>query len=137
MSVQKVNGKAGSASYGGTTLSVTKWRAKVTRELADSTDSSNYDATTNMVHKSQIPATLQCEGTVEGFFDLNSTQAAIIAQLYSGNAAVNLVLGITSSVNFGHGLVDIGDFECDLTIGAENVKWSATFKSNGVWTMGS
>jgi hypothetical protein len=136
MPVLKVSGKAGTLSYNATTLSITKWSGKINRELADSTDTADYDATTDMVHKEQIPVTLQLEVSVEGYFDKNSTQTALIADLFSGNAARAVILKIDASTTFGHGNCDVSDLECHLAPN-EMVGFTCTLKSNGKWTMGA
>ena len=135
-SVQKVTGKAGAFTYNGTKLSITKYTAKVERELVDSTGSDNYDAATDLIHKAQLPVSIQVTADVEGQFDLNSTDASVIATLYSGATAIPVILGINAAVVLGHGNFDISDFECDVPID-DMVTWKATIKSNGVFTHGS
>lgn len=136
MPVQKVAGKAGSFKYAGVILSMKKWTAKVTRDLADTTDSDDYDAGTDMLYKSQVPVALQVEANIEGFFDLNSTDATIVTSLYSAATKVAVVLGINASVTFGHGPFDLSDFEVDAPID-DVVTWKATAKSNGLFVRGS
>lgn len=134
----KITGKAGSFSYATNVLTITKWEAKVNRGLADSTGSDNYDATTDMVHMSQLPATLQTEFTVEGRFDTSTTQSQLIVSLYAGTAAVAAIFKISAAVTFGHGTVDISDFSVTNEItGTDAVSWTCTAKTNGVFTMGS
>lgn len=123
-------------TLGGVNIAITKHTPKPTRECADDTDSTNYDAASGIVHTSQTPVKTSTELTVEGRFRLSTTMSAVVALAYSGAAAVPVVLGIATGVIFGHGLFDLTDFSADFTIG-DIVTWSATLKSNGVFTPGS
>jgi predicted secreted protein len=136
MPVQKVAGKAGSFTYNSQALNFSKWTGKVNRDLADSTDSVDYDPVTDMLYKSQIPIAVQVEIDAEGYLDLNSTNTVLLTPLFSGTAAVQTSLKITPTTIFGSGLMDIGNFQLETPI--DNiVKWSCSFKSNGKFTLGS
>jgi hypothetical protein len=136
MPVSKIAGKGGSFSYNGTVIPFKKWSGKVTRKLADTTDSADYDVSSNMIHESQVPVSLTQEVTIEGNVDLNTTEAQIITQLYSGAAAVATILKHTPAVVYGHGNFDLSDFTCDQPVD-DTVTFSATLKSNGVFVHGS
>jgi hypothetical protein len=133
MPVQKVAGKAGSLTYNSQTLNFSKWTAKVNRELADSTDSNDYDAVTDMLWKSQIPISNQIEVDVEGNFDLNSTDTTLLTPLFSGTAAVPVILKITPTHTFGHGNFDLGNFEVEVPVDGL-VKWKGTMRSSSIFT---
>lgn len=136
MAKQNVTGKASGFTFKSIKLPVTKYSQKVTRKLVDNTDSENYDAPTDMLHDAQIPVRLGTEISAEGYFDKNSTNARIIAELYSGNAAGALILGLDAGTLLGHGNADIQDFNCDVPVD-DMVKWTGTLKINGVWTPGA
>lgn len=134
----KVAGIAASFTYNGVAVYITKASPKFTREMADSTDSGNYDATSQMIHKEQLPVSLQTELAVEGMFRTSGTgptTSTLLAQLYSGNAAVTATVKIDGSNQLITGKWDITDFEAELSID-NTVTWKATFKSNGTMTIG-
>src|ERR1051326_3422363 len=107
MSVAKLTGKAGSFTLNTHVLSFTVMNSKVNRELADTTDSANYDSTTDLVWPAQIPVSEAIELSVEGNFDLNSTDAQLIALLMAGGAAVPVIINLSASVVLGHGNFDL------------------------------
>lgn len=131
-----LTGKAGSFVFNGTTVPFKSLKPKTTREYADNTDSSNYDPTTDLIHKSQQKTTTQTEVTVEGLFDLNTTPTSLIAALYSGADAVPCSFNLSPTRVYGHGNFDLTDFECEAPID-DDVKWTATLKSNGIFTLNS
>jgi hypothetical protein len=132
----KLTGKASSLTYGGTTLPITKHTPSVTRTLADTTDSTDYDPTTNMLWESQIPVKLAQTLKVEGKYNTSTIPSTIIADLYSGNAAAAIVWTLKSGVVAGHGNYDISDFETSAPVN-DTVTYSCTAKLNGVFTAGS
>lgn len=136
MAEQRLTGKASYFQINGTRIPITSAKPKHNRELADSTDSSNYDAATDMIHKSQLPVTLQTELSIEGKFRKDTTNAQLISQLYSGVAALPVELGLDSGTIYGHGNFDLSDFECDDPID-DTVTYTCSMKSNGVFTPGS
>jgi len=136
MAVSKLTGKSSYFKYNGVTISITKYSAKSARDMADSTDSSNYDAASDLVYHAQLPVSIRLDLDVEGRFDLNSTNANLIASLYSNATAVPVQLGLNAGTLYGHGNFDIMDFTCDVPV-MDVVTWRATFRSNGVFTPGS
>jgi hypothetical protein len=132
----RIVGKAGSITISGTNLAFNKWSPKVTRNMGDTTDSADYDPTSDLIHKSQRAASVQTELTVEGKWDLNTTTAGIIAMLYNGAGAVPVVLKLDATTVYGHGNFDITDFSSDHPV-EDTVTWSATLKSNGIFTPGA
>lgn len=138
MAKVNVSGKSGSFVYSGTTIPFKSVKPKTSRDFADTTDSGNYDQTTDLVHKSQIVVTTQTEVPVEGVFDLTTTPSSLIAALYNATAAVPCSFVYTSGHTYGHGNFDLIDFEATyVSDQAEPVKWTATLRSNGVFTYGS
>lgn len=132
----KLTGKASSFLFNGTSIPISKYSPKSTRKLADTTDSANYDAGTDLIHNSQLPASIQMELSVEGKFSKSKTNAALITQLYSGATAVPTILNLDAGTIYGHGNFDMGDFSADVPV-EDTVSWTATFRSNGVFTPGS
>jgi hypothetical protein len=137
MPVQKVSGRAGKFTYNSVVISIKSWKGKVTRELADSTDSSNYDPTSDMLWKAQIPSSVQVEVDIEAYYDLNSTQTSFASQIGTSAGPVAAILGLDATNVFGHGNFDLSDIEVDEEIVDENVSFTATMRSNGVFTFGS
>lgn len=134
----KVTGVAATFVYNGVSVYITKASPKFTREMADSTDSGNYDATSQMIHKEQLPVSLQTELSVEGMYRTGGTgptTSTLLAQLYSGNAAVTGTVKIDGSNQLITGKWDITDFEADVPID-NAVTFKATLKSNGTMTIG-
>lgn len=132
----KVSGKAQALSFAGTLLNVTKVTDKTTRKMGDTTDSTNYDAASDMLWQGQIPIKLSKELSVEGWYDLTITPATLIAQLYTGNAPVALIQKINATTTEGHGQFDLSDFETAKPID-DIVAFTGTLMSNGVYTSGS
>lgn len=135
---QKITGKGGGLSYKGAVLAIRKWSANVDKGYADSTDSSDYDPVSELVHKEQLAGTIQTEFDVEGVWDLLTTDASIVAELYSANEAGAAVFNLTPTVVYGSGKCDITNFKTDIvTNEATTVTWTATLKTNGIFTHGS
>lgn len=129
----KLSGKASYFQFKGTRLTITKYSAKVSRDLVDTTDSDDYDAASDMVYPSQLAVKVGTEVSVEGNFKKSQTPAKLVAELYAGNAAGAAVLGLDAGALLGHGNFDLKDFECEVPI-TETVTWKGTLVSNGVFT---
>lgn len=132
----KLTGKASYFIYGGTTFCITKYSTKVTRALADTTDSCDYSSSIDLVNMSQIPVSVTQELTVEGNFHLSQTTQGLLTSIYSGANAIPVTLGLNAGVLLGTGNFDISDFSCDVPV-VDTCKFTATFKSNGAFTPGS
>jgi len=130
-------GKASTWSWNGTVVPITSWKIKGNRECPDISDSSNYDATTDLLWKAQIAASMQLEGTIEGYFDDATTDSVILSLLFSGAAAQAVIFKLKSALTFGHGNFDMTDFDVDAEVVDEPVKFTCTIKSNGVFTHGA
>ena len=128
-------GRHGHITVDATELPITKWSAKLTRELADATDSNNYNPDDGQTWKSQQPGVIGIEGTIEGNFDLDSTADLIIAK-FKVDAAFPCVLGLTRTTNLCTGNFDFNDTDISLEVpGSSMVTWTTTFKSSGVLTL--
>jgi hypothetical protein len=135
MARNTITGRKGNVKVGSNVLPITGWTAKGTKELADATDSANFDATSGQLWKSQAPGAVAMEGTIEGNFDLNSTDASVI-QLLKQDPPVQILFGLTDTVNYAQGSFDLSDVETKLTVpGGTMVTYSGNFKSNGPVTI--
>jgi len=132
----KLTGKASYVLLNNTQIPITKYSPKVTRTLADSTDSTDYDATIDMINMSQLPVTLSQELSVEGKWNLANTNQALLTMCYSGITAVPVVLGLNAGALFGSGLFDMSDFSADSPIN-DTITFTCTLRSNGKFTPGS
>jgi|GEM_PF-2895922 len=132
----KLTGKAQSLVIGGSTLPITKVTATTTRTLAEATDSTDYDAASDMLWESQIPVKLSQELKVEGRYNTATIPTAVVATLYSGAAAGTITWTLKTGVVYGHGLYDISDFEASAPVD-DIVTYSLTAKLNGPFTTGS
>lgn len=129
----KRSGKASSLTWKGTALTITKYTPTTTRTLADATASDDYDATSNMLWETQIPVKLAQELKIEGKYNVVTTPSTVIADLYTGNAAAAVVLGIDAGTLLGHGNYDISSFEAGVPID-DIVTYTCTAKLNGIFT---
>lgn len=133
---QRLTGKASYVSIAGTKFGTKKITPKTTRKLADSTDSTDYDSGTDLLWPTQLAVMAPVELSVEGNYNLTTTPAQLIANLYSGVAAVAVVIALNATTIYGHGNFDISDFQTDAPVD-DIVTFSCTMKSNGVFTSGS
>ena len=126
-----MTGKAGNMTWNGTAIPITSAKPKVAKAMADSTDSSNYDAGTQQLYKAQLPGDWQMTLAVEGFFDRTITPTTVLAALVS-NATVEAVVKIDGSTTFVDCFFDVSDFDMDITVpGAVMVGYTCTMMSNG------
>jgi hypothetical protein len=132
----KITGKGQFLTLNGTRVNVTKITPKVDRKMADTTDSANYDATSDMLQQSQVAVKVGTTLAVEGWFYDNATNAALVTYVYSGGGPVPVVANISATVIFGHGNFDITSFECDQPID-DTVGVKFELMSSGVFTPGS
>lgn len=132
----KLAGKAGTIEVNGTFIAFKTIKPKTSIDLADSTDSSNYDVTSNLVHKSQIACTTQLELSIEGFFDLNSTASVLLTKAYVAGNSFPVIINLNATAVYGHGNFDISDFEASIDVN-DMVTFTCTLKSNGIFIQGS
>src|SRR5690242_19041017 len=98
MAAGSKTGRAGYATINSVVIPITKWTVKGTKELADSTDSSNWDTASAELYKSQLPGALALEGTLEGYWDSNTTGTGVIAKL-KADAPLPITLQYDRSTN--------------------------------------
>lgn len=136
MPAEKLAGKASYLSLNGTRIPIKRYVPKTTRKLADTTDSDNYDATADLLFKSQVPVMASMDLTVDGNFDLNTTPQTIIALLFSGTKAVPVVLGLDAGTLYGHGNFDIADFTTTVPVD-DTVTYGCSLHLNGTFYPGA
>lgn len=133
----RLTGKASYFTFNGVNIPFTKLTPKVTRKLADSTDSSDYNGTQDMIATTQIPAAYTVEGTMEGRFRLSVIPSTILAGLFTSVTQLPIVIGLNASPTvWGHGLCDISNFQTDIPVD-DIVTWTCDVKSWGVFTPNS
>lgn len=136
MAVQKTTGRSGSATIRGQVISITKWEAKSSKNLADATASDNYDSTSGQLWQSQAVGAIGMEVTIEGNFDLAGTTDAQFVQWLKMDPPADVLLYITPTVRYCEGLFDMSDVSVSLSVpGGTMVTYSATLKSNGAITL--
>jgi predicted secreted protein len=130
--MSKLTGKLASLTLDSQVVRITKATPKITKELADSTDSSDYDGTTGLFHKSQIAHSAMVELAVEGYFyhANGGTIADVLIKCYAAAAIATGALTIDGTNVIATGKWDISDFEADIENTA-TVTFKATLKSNG------
>lgn len=128
-------GRKGKLVVAGNTIAITKWSGKLVTEYADGTDSANYDAVTGNTWASQQPGVTHTEGTIEGNYDLSNTSTNITSKIKTPGPYA-ATFGLTDSVNWGSGNIDLTDVEVSVEIpGSTMITFSANWKSSGVFTL--
>jgi hypothetical protein len=130
----RITGKQQSFAFSGSAIPITKCSPKITRKLADTTDSGDYVTSPDMIFPTQIPVSCPLELAIEGRFRFSSTPGLIAAaatSLTNIPAAVN----VTPGSELFHGNFDLSDFSYDGPYD-DTVTYTATLKSNGQWTPG-
>jgi predicted secreted protein len=133
---QKITGKAAYLQIAGTKIGMTKLGIKTDRKTADSTDTLNYDVTSDLIWPEQLPVMAPLELTLEGRYNLTTTPANVINALYTGALAVACVIGLSSTVIYGHGNFDITGFDADAPLD-DIITFTLSLKSNGLFVFGS
>lgn len=132
----KLSGKSSYMTVLGTQVPITKVTSSGKRSHGDTTDSTSYDAATDMLWEEQIPIKLSQELKIEGRYHILLVPTQVVAWMYSANTAVPCVFGLASGVIHGHGDYDITDLEVADPVD-DVVTYSCTLKLNGVFTPGS
>lgn len=128
---KRLVGKSMFLTVAGTAILITKATPKVATKYADTTDTGDYDAATDLLYPTQKQASASVEIAVEGMFRVDSTPSAVIAKLFDGTAGPYAVtFGPKTGLSQFSGNYDITDYSQD-TPQDDAVKWSATIKSNG------
>jgi predicted secreted protein len=132
--MSKLTGKLHELTFGSQLVRTTKCSLKIAKETAESTDSSDYDATTELFHKSQLAHSAQVELAVEGYFynvnGATGTIATVLLACYAGDSLAAGTINIDGTNALATGKWDITDFEADIDNTA-TVTFKCTLKSNG------
>jgi predicted secreted protein len=126
----KLAGKQIYITIGGTNVKITKLSSKVSPKYADTTDTGDYDATTDLIYPSQIQVSAPVEISVEGNYYKSQTPTAVVARLFSGGGPYALTCGVATGYPHFSGNYDLSDFSITGQ-SDDTVTWSATLKSNG------
>lgn len=129
----------GGGSYltlSGTVIPFTVVTPKASKTYDDSSDSSNYDPATGLVHLAQLAVSTQTTISIEGKIDTAIIPAAIVSQLYSNPGAVNCTIAYNATTPYGHGKVDVTEFEATIDP-MKTLTFTATLLTNGVFTPNS
>jgi hypothetical protein len=129
----RLTGKASYLNVNGTPVPITKATPKVNRVCADSTDSGDYQSQPDMIGPTQIPVSTQVVLSVEGRYRFSVTPSTIVALLFTSATLIPCILGLNSGTVWGHGYVDITDFETSVPY-EDTVTFTCTLTSNGLWT---
>lgn|SRR5574343_272562 len=127
---ERLVGKSMFLTIGGTDVKLTKATPKVGTKFGDSTDSSNYDAATDLIYSSQIQVSASVEFAVEGNFRVSVTPSAVIAKMFTAGGPYAVTFGPKTGLSQFSGNYDISDYSQD-TPHDDIVKFSCTLKSNG------
>ncbi len=128
---------------GTTVVHTTKCTPKVAKEMADSSDTSDYDEATDLIHKSQIPHSIQTDLDVEGFWYKQATTGTLdmmMRKCYASESVAEGTVKLDKTADGTDGQLlsgrwDVTDFEAELVTN-DIVSFKATLKSNGIITVG-
>lgn len=128
-------GKAGNLTIGAVVMNISKWSGKLTKEYADSTDSSGFDSASQQLWKKQAAGAIQFEGTIEGFFDFDAGSSGVLAAVL-GDTPVAAVFKYDETTVFASGLVHFMDYDTGIEVdGGTTVGFTTSFKSYGVMSI--
>jgi hypothetical protein len=124
MATNYVHGSTGSATSNAITVCLTSWEGEDMTELADVTSTCSGGW-----HES-IPGLKSFNGTINGNFDANSPPETTYG--FAPGSLVTLILRVSNSAYYSMSAY-IESFKSTVDVG-DVVKWTASFKSNGVVT---
>lgn len=128
---QSFTGRFGTASVSNTPVGITGWTARLHKDLADATDSNNYDASTNQTFQSQAYGVIGIDGSLTGNVDLGGSTDSLFIQKFLTDGPYPLTLSFTRSVVFASMNADFSDVDFSLSVpGSTMVTFTANFKSN-------
>jgi hypothetical protein len=130
----RTTGKQQSFTFNSQTIPITKCSPKITRVLADTTDSGDYSTTPDMIFPTQIPVSAPLELAIEGRFRFSSTPG-LIAAAQTSLTNIPCAVSVNQGSELFHGNFDLSDFSYDGPYD-DTVTYTATLKSNGQWTPG-
>jgi hypothetical protein len=128
-------GKAGNILVNAAVIPITKWTAKVTKEYANATDSTGFDASNQQLWKKQAAGSIQLEGSIEGFFDFDAGSSAVLAAVLNDFALLT-VLMYDATQPYASGLMNYMDFDSGVEVeGGTTIGYTTGFKSYGPCVM--
>ena len=143
MTENRRTGKGAYLTINGNRVEVTSLKSNINTEWAKSTDSSDYDATDDILFSSQQPGETHLEIDVEGNFDLTTTSPNVIALIRNGGVAgqggapVPVVVYSSPTTKFVSGNFNVESGSVNLTVpGATMYTFSCKLMSNGPYTLG-
>jgi hypothetical protein len=120
-------------NFGGAIIPITKMTPEVDRKLADSTDSSDYNSTANILGPTQIPVSAMMKASIEGRFHKSVVPSAVMSMLFTGATQIPCQIGLDlSPTMWGHGLIDLSNFRTDIPVD-DVVNFTAQIQSYGLW----
>lgn len=130
---QSVTGRSGNATINSVVIGITQWEATITRQLADATDSNNYDSVSGQTFQSQAEGVVGIDGTLSGNYDLSGTTDANLSQkLVASDGPYPIMLAFTPTVKFASFSADLENVRYSVSVpGATMITFSSSFKSNG------
>lgn len=128
----RTTGKNSFLLFNNVQIPITKTTPKVTRKLADTTDSGDYQQTPDMIFPTQIPVSAPLELAIEGRYRFSSTPGFLIAAQTS-LTNIPCQIGLISGQPTFAGNFDLSDFQYDGPYD-DTVTFTATLVSNGIWT---
>lgn len=132
---QSKTGREGNITVATVVIPITKWSLKITKNLADSTDSGDHDGATGQTWQSQRHGTIFGEGTIEGHWDAATTSSGIVSKM-TADAALAIVLKIDATTTYASGNFDLSDVDLSVEVpGATMIHFTASIKSHGALTL--
>jgi len=136
MAEDRLTGKQQYITLSGTSIQTKKITPNVDRKLADSTDTSNYDVTDDVIYPSQLPVSVKVTFDVEGWYYKSATPSSIVTKLFSGGGPYVVTFGPgTGYPHFG-GKYDLSNFKVESQFD-DVVNVSFKLESNGKITPNS
>lgn len=135
MPTQSMTGRGGTATVNGVVIPITKWSSKANRNLADATDSANYDVATGQTWTDMASGVVSLELTLEGNYDLATTSAQITSKIKT-DGPFPVVLQVNRTTTYLTGNFYFSDVETSLEVpGGTMVSWTANAKNSGIVTL--
>jgi hypothetical protein len=130
---QSISGRGGSMKVNGVTIAITEWSGKLHKEFAISTDSNNYDPVSGQLYRSRAPGEIWIEFSAKGNYDMAGTTDTNFSQKWKQDGPWPVVLGLTSTTNWGSFSADLDDLNFSLSVpGATMTTFDISGQSNGI-----
>lgn len=136
----RVYGGGASLLIGATSIPIRKLAPKFSNNAKDSTDSSNYNSSNQVLYRDMEPGKMQMELEVDFNFSTTHTQSQIIDNFTTGTvltltvfAGINQDTGVAVPFCYGDFLITEADLEIDVNEGT-NVTGKCTMVNKGPWS---